>query len=61
MSRVKIRVWGLLEDVQIIAASAAQSPAVVSVSPPYRNRPPSKEYRVYIELETDRMPKLPPR
>lgn len=51
MARIKLRVWGLHDDVQVIANWYADHPHVISVSPLYKNRPPSKEYRCYIELE----------
>jgi len=53
MSRIKLRVWGLRDDVQVIANWFEDMPHCVSVSPLYRNRPPSKEYRCYIELDVE--------
>ena len=39
------------EDVQVIANWYEDHPHVISVSPLYKNRPPSKECRCYIELD----------
>ena len=51
MGRIKLRVWGMREDLEKVRKSAAESPDVVSVSEIYPNRPPSKECRLYIELD----------
>ena len=53
MSRIKLRVWGLHDDVQVIANWFADMPHCVSVSNLYKNRPPSKGYRCYIELDVE--------
>lgn len=59
MGRIKLRVWGLREDLETVRKSAAESPDVVSVSGIYPNRPPSKECRLYIELDVNDQMRLP--
>lgn len=59
MGRIKLRVWGLREDLETVRKSAAESPDVVSVSGIYPNRPPSKECRLYIELDVNDQVRLP--
>lgn len=51
MSRIKIRVMGLVPDLYPIAEDFAADPRTVSVSSVYKNRPPSKEGRIYIEYD----------
>lgn len=51
MARIKIRIWGNLLDLNEIAGGLLEDPNVVSISKPYPNRPPSKEYRMYIEYD----------
>lgn len=51
MARIKIRLWGSREDLERIAADFAAEPATVSISRLYPNRPPSKEYRMYVEID----------
>ena len=53
MSRIKLRVMGLYDDVQVIANWFADMPQTVSVSNLYANRPPSKECRCYIEMDIE--------
>jgi hypothetical protein len=51
MGRIKLRVWGMREDLETVRKTASESPDVVSVSGIYPNRPPSKECRLYIEID----------
>lgn len=60
MGRIKLRVWGLREDLEIVKKTAAESPDVVSVSGIYPNRPPSKECRLYIEIDVNDQYRLYP-
>jgi len=39
------------EDLETVRKTASESPDVVSVSGIYPNRPPSKECRLYIEID----------
>lgn len=48
---VKIRLWGLLEDIELAKQELEKNFRVLSVSCPYKDRGESEYYRLYVDVE----------